>query len=163
MSPEREEYHRQIAAQLERLGGKPGVIIDIGVSTTHDYRKMFANHCHLTVDREPRKKPDYVIDLEKDFPSVPRADLILCNGVTETCGDPFAVVRNIRRMMHGPDTVLFGIMLLGYPLGTKADFTRFTPIGAERLVQSAGFKIQSSSLVYRDAVPSYAFVTAVAD
>lgn len=159
MSPERILWNARVdvlAADLPNVSE----VRDVGVSGSHSYRAAFARQRYQTIDREPKKRPDILLDLEGPIPDLlaRTADVVLCNGVTETCGNPFALVRGVRAILKPHGRALFGVMLAGYPIGEKADLTRFTPAGAVHLVETAGFRVLSVEQCRRGDIPSYAFL-----
>jgi hypothetical protein len=147
---------REFAATLPERA----VVYDIGKSRSHDYRETFQRQTYLTVDRDSRKRPGILLNLETASTKCTPCDALLCNGVLETCDDPCALLSGCRRLLALNGVALFGIMSAGYPVGTRSDYWRLTPAGALRLLDRTGFTELRADPILRFGIPSYLYVFA---
>lgn len=151
ITPERAKYH-EFQDKLKHYIKKGSLIYDIGRSDSHNYNDKFTDYDYKTIDRLERKNPDILLDLEKDPINLPKADVIICNGVTEQCDNPFKIRETIGSLLKDDGYVLFGILSIGFEIyGT--DYIRFTPNGVERFLRD--YKILEKGIVYRNDIPSY--------
>jgi SAM-dependent methyltransferase len=98
----------------------------------------------LEQPHECKQKPDIVADIQEDYTASDQDifDNIFCIEVSEYWYDPIFALNNIHRLLK-KDGLLFISFHFIYPqhkpIGT--DFLRYTPIGAEKLLQEAEFEI----------------------
>lgn len=164
LTPERIKYHELLEGVILSETPHDAKVYDIGKSSHHDYKPLFNGREYITVDRDPGKEPDLLVDLDKEgWPAdlLMSADLILCNGVTEQCANPFRLCSRLRGLIKSGGMAFFGIASLSYP-PYSTDYTRFTPEGAERLVRQAGFGVIQKWIVERRNLPSYVYLKAKA-
>ena len=163
MTPEREQYNgilKRFAAEIQ-----PGsAVCDIGKSGKHDYSPLFDGSTFVTIDRNPDREADILVDLERPYPVQlsESYDVLLCTGVTENCDNPVALLIGCRGLVKTGGRALFGIMLVGYPISDKADFTRYTPNGALRLLERSCFEVKEATIVHRNEIPTYLFASCLA-
>jgi hypothetical protein len=86
----------------------------------------------ITIDKNPHKEPDIVMDIETELPS-DKADGVLCIGVTECCRNPFNLVKAVANMLTDNGKALFSIQLLNSNV-TENDYWRFSIEGASKLL-----------------------------
>lgn len=160
MTPERKAFHEALRRFIDRLPDD-ALVYDIGRTHAHEYREWFSRHRYVSIDRNPKANADYLIDVETYTVDELEngADALVCNGVTESASDPFKLISGCYRLTKDGAVALFGIRLLGYPLSPKHDYTRFTPDGAVRLLESAGFRQITGHIVYSENnIPSYSLL-----
>lgn len=162
MTPERDIYHR-LLTEFAAVLPDGALVYDVGRTHAFDYRTWFPRQTYRSIDREPKAEPDILCDLEnielQPDDLIGTAVALLCNGVTESATDPFALVRGCNEIISGRNPALFGIRLTGYPLSEKHDLTRFTFAGAANLLRQARFTIVRSTPVLREGIsdPTYGF------
>lgn len=159
LTAERQRYHQFL--NLIKVLMWPGAIVyDIGKSIAHDYVGQFAAQKYKTIDRDPDKTPDIVLNIEGLCCPEEYVDLchfVLCNGVVEQCDNPYDLLAGVNAILKPGGFALLGIISVGYPIYSM-DRVRFTPSGARYLVERYGFKIENEDVVERDGVPSYVFM-----
>jgi hypothetical protein len=159
VSPERKVLNE---IMLERFRGylKEGdVLYDIGKSRTWDYRSFFEKQKFFTVDRNKEISPDLCFNVESIYKVEGRlCDAIICNGVVEQCDNPFELLRGLKVLLKKDSYVLFGVILVGYPLYQEFDFFRFTPMGVKKVMKDFNFEILEEQMCYRNDVPSYIYL-----
>jgi SAM-dependent methyltransferase len=113
------------------------VLLEIGPSDTHKTAKDYFKKLTIkTMDILPRLKPDFVADLCKDNSAVLPADsfdFVSCCEVLDHVSDPFAAVRELRRVLkiggRAFVTTPFNLQIHGpFP-----DCWRYTRMGLENL------------------------------
>lgn len=161
ITPEREMYHKLLAEFAASLPDG-ALVYDIGRTHAHEYREWFPRQRYMSIDRNPKAEPDILADVESDIISyelLNSAGALVCNGVTESATDPFALVRGCNEVVNGNKPALFGIRLTGYPLSENHDLTRFTFAGAANLLRQGRFTIVRAVPVFREgtADPTYGF------
>lgn len=164
ISEERKTYHSMIREFREMLKAPSPIIYDIGKTPKHDYASWFEGSDFKTIDINPRKNPDMLLDVESPniMPSLKStAHGILCNGCTEQCGNPFNLMRGVHDLLRMNGMALFGIISIGYPI-FEFDRFRFTPNGAQFALENCGFRLLKTQVVERIAgTPSYFFAIVV--
>ncbi|MBI3860705.1 MAG: methyltransferase domain-containing protein [Planctomycetia bacterium] len=126
---------------LERVGkslsGHSGRLLEIGPQERSDVQRMFANFQRETFDIIDTYRPTHVGDITKHNPGIPDAthDCVIGMEVLEHTLEPFAAVREMRRILkHG------GHLLISAPLnwrihGPIPDCWRFTEHGFKVLLR----------------------------
>ena len=156
MTPERQYLNEVMLPLFKEMLLPDEVVFDIGKSETWDYKKVIPSI--ITVDRDRAKKPDILMDVEKDLEGKFICKSLICNGVTEQCDNPFTLIEGVIRILNNHGLALFGINLLGYPyLPNTNDNFRFTPDGAIKAV-SKYFDILIKEILYRDTIASYIYI-----
>lgn len=159
LSPERLRFNELLEELKSEL--KPGATIyDIGKSALHDYRPFFHGFRYKTIDCDPLKTPDYVLDVEIPGSAfkVKSADAIIVHGVLEQCNDPVRMLQGALMLLKAGGKALFGLISVGYPL-YENDRIRITPNGVEHYLK--GLKIVHQETIFRpegENLPSYIFV-----
>lgn len=154
ISVERQNFNQWLDKFSDMIP-KYSTVLDIGKSHLHDYAPYFKGHNYKTVDRDPSKKPEVLVDVEKPWAHDP-VDAIICNGVLEQSDDPVQVIRGVTGVLKVGGWALFGIISVGYPLFER-DFCRFTPNGVIRILNMFGMEILDFHIINREQLPSYIF------
>lgn len=158
ISEERRKYHDIIPSFIKRIK-REGIVYDIGKSHLHEYRSTFAGFHYLSVDRDPNKAPDILLDVEKyrhGLPGLQPADALMCNGVIEQCDDPIEIIKACNDLLVAGGVALFGMVLLGYPPHENDRF-RFTKNGAMSALVRYGFQVDDVTVIERSNIPSYIY------
>lgn len=101
---------------------KDSLVYDIGVNGTWDYG-------FTTIDRDPDKHPDILLDMEKGSP-ITKADGILFNGVFEQCGNPWVLMDKMTLCLKDKGILIAGLAGIGMPFYGENDKWRVTKQGA---------------------------------
>jgi SAM-dependent methyltransferase len=128
---DREHITRFIQRIGRNLSAQSGRLLEIGPQERSIVRESFANHINETFDIVDTYNPTHVGDITNHNVFIPNEtyDCIVCMEVLEHTLDPFAAVRELRRMLkHG------GHLLVSAPLnwrihGPIPDCWRFTEHG----------------------------------
>lgn len=157
LSPERNFFHEVVIKQFRELLAKDALVYDIGKGT-HNYQEFLTEQKVLTIDNNPKVRPDIVEDVEGTYGRslLGRADGVICIGVTEQCKNPFELIKGVYYLTKWGGFVLFGVMSIGYP-DNDVDYFRFTPQGIIRELDKY-FYIIDKQIVYRKEIPSYVFI-----
>jgi len=158
LSPERLRFLEVLDNFINSLKNN-SLVYEIGKSHLHDYKSLFEKHRHKTIDIDPLKKPDILLDVENSA-SVMRlgvADAVIMHGVYEQCNDPIKLIRGVTAMLRPGGKALFGLISVGFPL-FGFDRWRITPSGVDIYLKD--FNKTSEVVIYRGELPSYVFVTA---
>lgn len=119
-----------------------GPVLEIGskdYGNTSDFRPMFAEQGYLGVDQFPGEGVDRVCDLTADFDTVAQQlgqdafSAVICLSVLEHCGDPFAMARNISRLVKPGGTLFLSVPWVWSIHGYPDDYWRFTPSAVKLL------------------------------
>lgn len=147
-------YHRiQTEAWLRTIDVNCERLLDVGGSqlpikgrtkswSVKDYRILDLKQPH-----ECKQKPDIVWDINKEanyaiYSPKEEFDIIFCIEVSEYWWNPVKALENINKMLkqNGILWITFPFVY-GYHKPEGTDFLRYTPTGAEKLLQETGFKI----------------------
>jgi hypothetical protein len=112
----------------------------------YDYKHYIPNL--ITIDKDPNKHPDIVMDIETCSPY--KADGVLCIGVSECCENPFDLIEGVADMLVKDGKALFSIMLLD-SRESEGDFWRFTTQGARKLLNT-WFDILEEKIIVSDHI-----------
>lgn len=155
-SLERKKYHELITKIVPLLDTK-SIIYDIGKSHKYNYAPIFRNNEYKSIDNNITKNPDIFLDFEntEEVIKLPKADLILCNGVVEQCTNPFKIIENCLSLLNDKGYLLFGSVLTGFPV-YQNDYFRFTANGLRRMFKN----IVTEEIVYREGItePTYMYI-----
>ena len=159
VSPERKEFNEFILPKfIKNYVKKDDLVMEVGKPDDGwGYREMLEGTRYVTLDRNGVLNPDIIDDMENTKVNESTIDCIICFGVMEQCANPFKLVAGIRKILKPGGYALFGIMSIGYPLWQDVDLCRFTPQGADRLLEN--FKIVDHHEYFRDNIPTYIFRT----
>jgi len=101
-------------------------ILDVG-SGGSSYERFFPNR--LSVDIDPERKPDIVADAQNLPFQNEEFDFVLCTEMLEHTENPFAVEKELHRVLKVGGTLLLTTRFV-YPLhDTPHDYWRFTKYG----------------------------------
>jgi SAM-dependent methyltransferase len=120
-----------------QLAGRPGRLLEIGPQERSDVRRWFPGFAHDTLDVVDTYNPTYVGNITRHNAVIADGtyDCVVCMEVLEHTLDPFAAIREIRRILkHG------GELLVSAPLnwrihGPIPDCWRFTEHGFKVLLR----------------------------
>jgi len=133
----RDHITRFLQRTAKLLSGRSGRLLEIGPQGRTEAREFFANYSVDTFDIVDTYGPTHVGDITKRNESIPDEtyDCVVCMDVIEHTLDPFAAVREMRRILkHG------GFLLVSAPLnfrihGPIPDCWRFTEHGFKALLR----------------------------
>lgn len=133
----REHITRFIQRIGEKLSTQPGIVLEIGPQDRSVVRESFTSYIHETFDIVDTYGPTHVGDITKHNAIIPDEtyDCVVCMEVLEHTLDPFAAIRELRRILkHG------GYLLVSAPLnwrihGPIPDCWRFTEHGFKVLLR----------------------------
>ena len=142
---------------VEQYAGRfEGPFLEAGsrdYGNTQDLRSLFAGEAsaeYLGVDMVDGPGVDVAADLAQDFEKVDkilhgrRFGTIFCLSVLEHCQNPFAMAKNLQRLLRPGGTLCisapFAFRLHAYP----DDFWRFTPSGIRKLFDDIEFPEEDS-------------------
>ena len=128
------QFLQRVAKSLE---DRPGRLLEIGPQDRSDVPKAFANFRHETFDNVVTYRPTHVGDITTHNVGIPDEtyDCVVGMEVLEHTLDPFAAVREMRRILkHG------GYLIVSAPLnwrihGPIPDCWRFTEHGFKVLLR----------------------------
>jgi len=136
-----EAFHKLIA---ERYVAAESVVLDIAPETHAGLRPFLPDRAiYETLDIDPSSGCTYVSDLCRENPGIPpgRFDVITCTEVLEHTLDPFAAVRELRRLLK-PGGRLFLSTPFNFRIhGPLPDCWRFTEHGLRALLRD--FEIEA--------------------
>ena len=111
---------------------KPGVTLDVGGGHA-PYRKWVPHTEYLTLDIDPKKKPDLLCDLhEVNWPSA-YFDTIIATEVLEHLHDPRKALGEMFRLLKDDGVCLLSTRFIHPIHGAPMDFYRFTADGLRHL------------------------------
>jgi SAM-dependent methyltransferase len=133
-----------------------GKLLEIGPQDRSSVRESFTNFEVFTIDIVDTYKPDYVGDITRQNENIADStfDVIACLDVLEHTLDPFAAIREIRRMLKPG-----GYLMISAPLnfrihGPIPDCWRFTEHGFKVLLRDFdNVEIESLETPGRDLFP----------
>ena len=142
---------------IERYAGEfNGPFLEAGsrdYGNTQDLRAIFAGNDtadYVGVDMIEGPGVDVAVDLSGDFEAIDRAlagrrfGTVFCLSVLEHCENPFAMAKNLVRLLKPGGKVCvsvpFAFRLHAYP----DDFWRFTPSGVRKLFAGVEFRPRDS-------------------
>lgn len=147
---------QQLEAWLKKIDVKADSVLDIGgsqnpvVGRTKSWEVGDYKILDLAEPHEIKQKPDIEWDIqESDFygsirfrPYLQKFDIIFCLEVSEYWYRPYNALRNITYLIK-PGGLLYISFHFIYPEHepVKYDYLRYTPHGAVKLLQTAGFTI----------------------
>ena len=157
-SLERRKYHEWLEKFKNYL--TPGCLVyDIGKSDKYDYAQTFQGYHYLTIDKDAKKNPDLVLNIEdaNNLIMLDMPDAVICNGVVEQCENPFRLFDNLFHLKPG-NIILIGTVLTGFPVYDN-DRVRFTVMGITNLMKKYGI-ILDSEIIYREGIkdPTYMYL-----
>ena len=155
-SLERKKYH-EIITKILPLFDINSIIYDVGKSHKYNYSSIFKNSNYKSIDISTGKCPDILLNFEdtEEVLKLPKADLILCNGVVEQCNNPFEIIKNCLLLLNDRGYLLFGSVLTGFPV-YENDYFRFTANGLRRMFKN----IVTEEIIYREGItfPTYMYI-----
>ena len=126
---------------LERVAGqlahRSGRLLEIGPQERSDVRRLFGNFAHETFDVVDTYRPTHVGNLTRRNDFIPDGtyDCVVCMEVLEHTLDPFAAVREIRRILKDGGELLVSAPLNWRIHGPIPDCWRFTEHGFKVLLR----------------------------
>jgi hypothetical protein len=127
---------RPYLARLPRAG----VVLDVGAGRSPFRAKFASGWRYVTVD--PYCPADYA-DLYSDLPAELRVDVILLLEVLEHVAEPERLLAQLRRHTTDEGRLWMTVPFAARVHGAPNDFHRWTPSGLERLMQEAGWTIET--------------------
>jgi len=133
----REHISAFLRKTAQKLASESGRLLEIGPQERQDVRAVFTNFRYESMDLVDTHTPTHIGDITKTNISIPDDyyDIVICMEVLEHTLDPFAAVREMRRISrHG------GYLLVSAPLnwrihGPIPDCWRFTEHGFKVLLR----------------------------
>jgi SAM-dependent methyltransferase len=111
---------------------KPGVTLDVGGGRA-PYRKWVPHTKYMTLDIDPKKKPDLLGDLHQvDWPSE-YFDTIVATEVLEHLHDPRKALGEMFRLLKDDGVILLSTRFIHPIHGSPSDYYRFTGDGLRHL------------------------------
>ena len=133
----REHISRFLKRTAQRQAACAGKLLEIGPQERSEVRESFSNYFVETLDIVDTYRPSHVGDITKRNESISddSYDCIACIDVIEHTLDPFAAIREIRRILKDS-----GLLLISAPLnfrihGPIPDCWRFTEHGFKILLR----------------------------
>jgi len=130
-----DQFIESVATRLSNI--KNGVLLEIGPQDRSVVRNAFSNFSIETLDIDKTYNPDYVGDITRKNSLILDStyDVVVCLEVLEHTLDPFAAIRELRRILKPK-----GYLLLSAPLnwrihGPIPDCWRFTEHGFKVLLR----------------------------
>jgi SAM-dependent methyltransferase len=111
---------------------KPGATLDVGGGRA-PYRKLVPHTEYLTLDVDPKKKPDILCDLHRVDWSSEYFDTIVATEVLEHLRDPRTAVGEMYRLLKDGGVCLLSTRFIHPIHGSPMDFYRFTADGLRHL------------------------------
>ena len=111
---------------------EPGVTLDVGGSRA-PYRHLVPHTKYLTLDVDPKKKPDLCCDLHDVKWESEYFDTIIATEVLEHLYDPKKAIGEIYRLLKPRGTVLLSTRFIHPIHGSPHDYYRFTAEGLAHL------------------------------
>lgn len=136
--PDRYLLKKQIKEAANHLGGK---ILDVGAGEIRRYMSLFKFSEYVTVDIDPKFKPDIIAPADKLPVDENSFDSIICTQVLEHAKNPMAVVAEFYRVLKPGGVCLATMPQLNELHEEPRDYWRYTKFGLEELFKSTGFKI----------------------
>lgn len=139
------EYHQLLRKNVEAFLGycaqqfdREGLLLDVAPEAYAGAKAHFHQATVRTLDLNPQSNADYILDICVCNGAVLAAgtfDMIVCTEVLEHTLDPFAAVREIRRLLCP-----CGLLFLSTPFnfrvhGPAPDCWRFTEFGLRHLLR----------------------------
>jgi len=103
----------------------PGKVLYIGVMT-NTYREMIPSKKFITVDIDPKLKPDIVCDVHNLKCSDNNFDTVVALQLLEHCRDPQRALNEMRRVLKKRGKLIFSVPFLFHYHGSPNDYYRFT-------------------------------------
>ena len=132
-----------------------GPILEIGsrdYGSTPNLRPLFPGDEYVGVDLLAGAGVDHVIDLTEDFEAIDavlgnrRFGTVFCLSVLEHCKDPFAMCRNIERLLAPGGAVYVSVPFAWEFHGYPSDYWRFTPEAIKVLFPGLEFPPELSNI-----------------
>jgi SAM-dependent methyltransferase len=137
---------RAVAAFAQSLPAAAEVIVDVGAGGGH-YRGHFAGRCYVAVDRGYEHAGYRGLDVAGDVRRLPFADgsvgAAICVEVIEHVFETQALLAELARMLEPGGRLLLTSPLCYGEHMQPWDFHRFTRFALQRLLDAAGFEIES--------------------
>lgn len=132
-----------------------GPVLEIGscdYGSTPNFRPLFEDEGYVGLDMLEGPNVDLVLDLTQDFETIDKAldgkrfRSILCLSVLEHCADPFAMARNMTKLLAPGGVIFISVPWAWEFHGYPSDYWRFTPEGLKVLFPDLTFPPELSRL-----------------
>jgi len=124
---------KELSQQFKRL--KPGIVLDIG-SKFAPYKNQIPHTKYITLDINPRVKPDILSDVHKINWKSNYFDTIIATEILEHCYSPEKVVNEIYRLLKQEGISILSTRFI-YPYHPDPkDYYRFTKDALEYLFRN---------------------------
>lgn len=132
-----------------------GPLLEIGsrdYGSTPNLRPLFPADEYIGVDMQAGAGVDHVLDLTQEFEVVDAAlggrrfGAVFCLSVLEHCRDPFAMCRNIEKLLAPGGVVYVSVPFAWEFHGYPSDYWRFTPEAVKVLFPNLEFPSELSKL-----------------
>jgi len=136
---------RDVVTLLDSIpaANRPRAALDVG-SESSPYRSELEARGFVTrtLDLSPGSGADYTGTAEQTGLPAASFDLVLCTQVLEHCPDPWAAVREMRRILRPEGHLLVSVPHVWFFHPHPADHWRFTQQGLAHLCTGAGFDVR---------------------
>lgn len=150
-------WRKYLEDYIKKLSFKDKRIIDIGGAQKPLTERIFLDNCEykildLPIPHEIKRKPDFELDIQDKFTvlresiNCKKFDVAVCFEVSEYWLDPLSAIKNISEFLKKDGDLYISFHWL-YPLHKPSgeDYLRYSVDGAKKLLEIAGFKIESIS------------------
>jgi len=145
VNPSRVQLSRQMR-RFARETEPDALVLDAGAGRG-PYRKLFKHARYEAADfaqfAERHTPLDYVCDINDIPVENGRFDAVVCNQVLEHLPDPYAALRELRRVLKPGGRILLTAPLFYHEHQKPYDYFRYTRFGLRRLFAEAGFDVVS--------------------
>ncbi|MFA5022535.1 MAG: methyltransferase domain-containing protein [Patescibacteria group bacterium] len=130
-----------IKQQMARIGHYiTGRVLDVGAGKYNRYKGYFKSSEYITLDYDPKNKPDIVASADKIPLPDKDIDSIVCTGMMGDLPDLQKAILEFHRVLKSTGKILITEYFITPMHDEPIDFWRFTPFGLEELFIKNGFR-----------------------